>query len=49
MTSYWCELAWLGGERAEPGVVIDVDGERIGSVAAGVASPPPERHAPGRA
>ena len=42
MTTYWCELAWLGGERAEPGVVIEVDGERIGSVAVGVASPPPD-------
>ncbi len=42
MTSYWCELAWLGGEQAEPGVVIALDGERIGSVATGVASPPPD-------
>jgi len=38
----WCELAWLGGERAEPGVVIELDGERIASVTTGVASPPPE-------
>jgi formiminoglutamate deiminase len=38
----WCELAWLGGERAEEGVVIELDGERIASVGAGVASPPPE-------
>jgi formiminoglutamate deiminase len=36
----WCELAWLGGERAEPGVLIELDGERIASVATGVASPP---------
>jgi formiminoglutamate deiminase len=42
MTSYWCELAWLGGERAEPGVVIALDGERIDSVATGVAIPPPD-------
>ena len=41
MTTYWCELAWLGGERAEGGVAIEVDEERIGSVEAGVASPPP--------
>jgi formiminoglutamate deiminase len=41
VTTYWCELAWLGGERAERGVAIEVDGERIGSVEAGVASPPP--------
>jgi formiminoglutamate deiminase len=36
----WCELAWLGGERAEEGVVIELDGERIASVRAGVGSPP---------
>jgi formiminoglutamate deiminase len=40
--SLWCELAWLGGERAESGVLIELDGERIASVGAGVASPPPE-------
>ncbi|MFL5870208.1 MAG: formimidoylglutamate deiminase [Solirubrobacterales bacterium] len=38
----WCELAWLGGERAEEGVLIELDGDRIGSVTAGVASPPAE-------
>jgi formiminoglutamate deiminase len=38
----WCELAWLGGERAEEGVLIELDGERIASVTAGVVSPPPE-------
>ena len=27
--TYWCELAWLGGQRAEPNVLIAVDGERI--------------------
>lgn len=41
MTSYWCELAWLGGERAEPGVAIEVGGEAIDSVTTGVATPPP--------
>jgi formiminoglutamate deiminase len=35
----WCELAWLGGERAEPGVLVEVNGERIGSVESGVAPP----------
>jgi formiminoglutamate deiminase len=35
----WCELAWLGGERADSGVAIEVDGERIASVEAGVAPP----------
>jgi formiminoglutamate deiminase len=32
VTSYWCTLAWLGGERAEPGVLIEVDGGRIAAV-----------------
>jgi formiminoglutamate deiminase len=40
--AFWCELAWLGGERAEPGVLIELEGERIASVTAGVASPPPQ-------
>ena len=33
---YWCELAWLGGPQAEPGVVITVEGDRIVAVAAAV-------------
>ena len=37
---YWCELAWLGGTRAEPGVVIEVDGDRIAGVASGVRTRP---------
>jgi formiminoglutamate deiminase len=41
-TALWCELAWLGGERAEADVLIELEGERIASVAAGVSSPPPE-------
>jgi formiminoglutamate deiminase len=41
MTSHWCELAWLGGERAEPGVLVEVEDRRIASVASGVATPPP--------
>jgi formiminoglutamate deiminase len=36
VTRLWCELAWLGGERASDGVLIDVEGERIVSVTAGV-------------
>ena len=32
----WCELAWLGGERAEAGVLIELDGERIAEVDVGV-------------
>jgi formiminoglutamate deiminase len=41
-SALWCELAWLGGERAESGVLIELDGERIASVTAGVVSPPPQ-------
>jgi formiminoglutamate deiminase len=37
----WCELVWLGDERAERGVLIELDGERIGELTAGVADPPP--------
>jgi formiminoglutamate deiminase len=37
----WCELAWLGRERAEAGALVELDGERIASVATGVASAPP--------
>src|SRR3954469_18283388 len=37
----WCELAWLGGERAEEGVLIELDGERFESVTPRVASAPP--------
>ena len=39
-TRYWCELAWLGGPRATPGVVIEVEGDRIVAVSPGRASPP---------
>ena len=39
MTAYWCELAWLGGAGAEPGVLIDVDGGRIAAVTSGVPAP----------
>jgi formiminoglutamate deiminase len=35
----WCELAWLGGERADPGVLVETDGDRIDRVSAGVEAP----------
>ncbi len=38
--SYWCELAWLGGERAETNVAVTVEGETIASVRSGVYEPP---------
>src|SRR3954447_21171052 len=36
---YWCELAWLGGETAAEGVAVEIEGERIESVEAGVDAP----------
>ena len=38
----WCEWAWLGGEAAEPGVAIEIDGDRIASVTPGTAACPPD-------
>jgi formiminoglutamate deiminase len=40
MTSYWCELAWLGQGRAAAGVVLDVREGRFATVRAGVDEPP---------
>ena len=40
MSRYWCELAWLGGERAEASVAIDVAHGVIAAVESGVAAPP---------
>ena len=40
MTTYWCELAWLGGPVAEKGVVVEVEEGRITAVSAGASSPP---------
>ena len=39
MTAYWCELAWLGGDRAEAGVLIDVQDGRFAAVTGGVPAP----------
>jgi formiminoglutamate deiminase len=39
-SAYWCELAWLGGDRPEAGVVVEVEGERIASVETGITHPP---------
>jgi formiminoglutamate deiminase len=37
---FWCEWAWLGGQAADEGVSIEVDGERIAGVEVAVAPPP---------
>ena len=39
MPCYHCELAWLGGEVAEPDVAVEVAGDRIAAVASGVPAP----------
>jgi formiminoglutamate deiminase len=38
-TRLWCELAWLGGETAEAGVLIELAGERVRAVMPGTAAP----------
>jgi formiminoglutamate deiminase len=35
----WCELAWLAGERAERGVLLEIEDGRIGRITSG-ADPP---------
>ena len=37
---YWCEYAWLGGDTAAPGVLLQVNGDRITDVVAEVAEAP---------
>jgi len=46
VTSLWCQLAWLGGARAESGVLIDMSGDRIERVAVG-ADPGDAERLPG--
>jgi formiminoglutamate deiminase len=38
----WCQHAWLGGDRAEPDVVLDIDAGRIHHVERDVRRPPPD-------
>jgi formiminoglutamate deiminase len=40
VTTYWCELAWLGGDAAEQGVVLCIEADRIRSVETDVAEAP---------
>ena len=37
--AFHCELAWLGGDRPTPDVLIEVDGDRIATVTPGVPRP----------
>jgi formiminoglutamate deiminase len=34
-TAYWCELAWLGGERADADALVEVQDGRIAAVSSG--------------
>jgi formiminoglutamate deiminase len=47
VTEYWCELAWLGGELPERGVLVGVEGESIASVQPGAAAPAGALRLPG--
>jgi formiminoglutamate deiminase len=47
VTRLWCELAWLGGERAEAGVLLEVDGETLSGVGVGVEAPQDAERLPG--
>jgi formiminoglutamate deiminase len=38
--SYWCELAWLGGDTVEEGVTVEVEDDRVANLFTGVATPP---------
>jgi formiminoglutamate deiminase len=40
VSGFWCEVAWLGGARADQGVLVELDGERIAKVTTGVTTPP---------
>lgn len=42
MRRFWCELAWLGGDRAVSGVVLSIDGDRILAVEEGAEAAPPD-------
>jgi formiminoglutamate deiminase len=43
VSGLWCELAWLGGERAEPGVLLEIEGDRITAVNSGAPPGDAER------
>jgi formiminoglutamate deiminase len=47
VTTLWCELAWLGGERAERGVVVELDGDRITGVGRSESAPSGAEALPG--
>lgn len=46
-TTYWCELAWLGGDRATAAVALDVDDGSITAVRPGTAAAAGDVRLPG--
>jgi formiminoglutamate deiminase len=40
VSAHWCELAWLGGDRVEAEVLVEVDGDRVKAVESGASRPP---------
>ena len=44
MTTYWCPMAWLGGERPDLDVLIEVENGVIATVTSGEQSPPRDVH-----
>jgi formiminoglutamate deiminase len=45
--SLWCELAWLGGDAPERGVVVEIEGDTITAVRADVEPPSDAERLPG--
>jgi formiminoglutamate deiminase len=43
MTTLWCELAWLGGNEPQAGVLVTLDGDRIAAVTPGAEPGDAER------
>lgn len=39
MAAFWCEHAWLGGDTATAGVLLETDGQELTAVTAGVPCP----------
>ncbi len=39
MGAFWCELAWLGGDGVEAGVLVEAEGERIARLKPGTGAP----------
>jgi formiminoglutamate deiminase len=45
--SLWCELAWLGGDAPERGVVVEIEGDTIAAVRADAEAPSDAERLPG--